>query len=46
MTQDLQDDLVFLTRDEVERTRKDAERAWSDLLAEASAWPTIHLDDE
>jgi hypothetical protein len=46
MTQDLHDDLVFITRDEIERTRRDAERAWSELLAEASQWPTIRLDDE
>ena len=45
MTQDLHDDLVFITREDLERARRDAERAWSELLAEAAAWPTIRLDD-
>lgn len=45
MTQDLHDDLVFITRDELERTRREVERAWSELLAEASAWPTIRLEE-
>lgn len=45
MTQDLHDDLVFITREELERSRREAERAWSEILAEATAWPTIRLDD-
>jgi hypothetical protein len=44
MTQDLHDDLVFITREELERSRHEVECAWSELLAEASAWPTIRLD--
>lgn len=47
MTQDLHDDLVFCAREdlELERTHRDAERAWSELLAEAAGWPTIRLDE-
>ena len=46
MTQDLHDDPVFTTRDELERSRREVECAWSELLAEAAAWPTIRLDDD
>lgn len=45
MTQDRQDDLVFITRDELERTTREVERAWSELLAEAALWPTIRIDE-
>ena len=44
MTQDVED-LVFVTREDLERTRREAERAWSELLAEASGWPTIRLEE-
>jgi hypothetical protein len=44
MTQDV-DDLVFITREDLERTRREVERAWSELLAEASGWPTIRLEE-
>lgn len=46
MTQDLHDDLVFITREELERCRRETvECAWAELLAEAAGWPTIRLDD-
>jgi hypothetical protein len=45
MTQDNQDDLVFVTREEIDACRVDLERGWNELLAEASGWPTISLDD-
>ncbi|MBX3472073.1 MAG: hypothetical protein KF878_34915 [Planctomycetes bacterium] len=45
MTTDLNDDLVFISREDLEHERRERERAWSELLAEAAGWPTIRLDD-
>jgi hypothetical protein len=39
------DDLVFVTAEELELTRRDLDCAWSELVAEASSWPTFTLDD-
>ncbi|MCO5167007.1 MAG: hypothetical protein M9894_11640 [Planctomycetes bacterium] len=45
MTKDLNEDLVFITREDLEQQRQERERAWSELLAEAAGWPTFRLDD-
>lgn len=38
------DDVVFVTNDELEASRREIECGWTELLAEATGWPVIHLD--
>lgn len=44
MTQDRDDDAQWTSTDDFETSRRDFERGWEELLAEAVGWPVLRLE--